>query len=92
MPWRLVENLLAFRCNSGVTPDLGHPPGGGYRSWFLGPSDNNFKIPEAYSRDPETETGSLETVLRVHRIHDALETDDASQPGCPSKEGRRIGI
>ena len=26
------------------------------------------------SRDPETETGNLETEKRVHRIHDSLET------------------
>ena len=26
------------------------------------------------SRDPETETGNLETEKRVHRIHDTLET------------------
>ena len=45
------------------------------------------------SRDPETETGSLETEKRVHRIHDTLETGlhkDASQPGGPHKGGRRI--
>ena len=45
------------------------------------------------SRDPETETGNLETEKRVHRIHGTLETGlnkDASQPGGPHKGGRRI--
>ena len=45
------------------------------------------------SRDPETETGSLETEERAHRIHGTLETGlhkDASQPGGPLKGGRRI--
>ena len=45
------------------------------------------------SRDPETETGNLETEKRVHRIHGTLETGlhkDASQPGGPLKGGRRI--
>ena len=40
------------------------------------------------SRDPETETGNLETEKRVHRIHDTLETGlhkDPSQPGGPHK-------
>ena len=39
------------------------------------------------------ETGILETELRVHRIHDTLETglhEDASQPGGSHKGGRRI--
>ena len=45
------------------------------------------------SRDPETETGKLETEKRVHRIHGTLETGldkDPSQPGGPLKGGRRI--
>ena len=45
------------------------------------------------SRDPETETGNLETEKRVHRIHGTLETGlhkDPSQPGGPHKGGRRI--
>ena len=45
------------------------------------------------SRDPETETGNLETEKRIHRMHDTLETGlrkDASQPGGPHKGGRRI--
>ena len=39
------------------------------------------------SRDPETETGSLEIEKRVHRIHGTLETGlhkDASQHGGPT--------
>ena len=50
-------------------------------------------IPETDSRDPGTETGSLETEKRVHRIHGTLETGlhkDAPQPGGPHKRGRRI--
>ena len=45
------------------------------------------------SRDPETETGNLETEKRVHRIHGTLEAGlhkDAPQPGGPLKGGRRI--
>ena len=30
--------------------------------------DNNSRISEIDSREPETKTGSLETELRVHRI------------------------
>ena len=55
-----------------------------------GPSNNNHRIPETDPRDPETEIGSLETELRVRRIHDTLGTritEDASQPGGPSQEG-----
>ena len=36
--------------------------------------NNNSRIPETDSRDPESETGSLETEKRVHRIQDTLET------------------
>ena len=56
--------------------------------WSPGPSKNNSKILETDSRDPETETGSLKTDLRVHGIHGTLETritDDASQFGGPAK-------
>ena len=45
------------------------------------------------SRDPETETGNLETEKRVHRIHGTLETGlhkDPSQPGGPHKGGQWI--
>ena len=57
---------------------------------FLRPDPGSLR-PD--SRDPETETGNLETEKRVHRIHDTLETGlhkDASQPGGPPKGGRRI--
>ena len=50
---------------------------------------NNSRIPETESRGPETDTGSLETELRVHRTHGTLErriTKRDSQPGGPSKE------
>ena len=39
-----------------------------------GPSNNNSWIPETDSKDPETETGILETEKRVRRIHGTLET------------------
>ena len=45
------------------------------------------------SRDPETETGSLEIEKRVHRIHETLETGlhkDPLQPGGPLKGGQWI--
>ena len=45
-----------------------------------GPSNNNSGIPEADSRDLETETGSLETELRAHGIHDTLETGLSRMP------------
>ena len=51
---------------------------------IIGLRTNNSRIPETNSRDPETEPGSVETELRVHRIHDALEnkiTECPSQPG-----------
>ena len=38
------------------------------------PSNNNSRILETCSRDPETETGGLETEKRVHRVHGTLET------------------
>ena len=49
---------------------------------------NNARIPGTDSRGPETKTGSVETELTLHRIHDTLETritEDASQPGGPSQ-------
>ena len=54
---------------------------------------NNPGSLEPDPRDPETETGNLETEKRVHGIHGTLETGlhkDASQPGGPLKGGRRI--
>ena len=45
------------------------------------------------SRDPETETGSLEIEEMVHRIHGTLDMGlhkNASQPRCSHKGGRRI--
>ena len=36
-------------------------------------SSHNSRILETESRDPETETGSLEIEYRVHRIHGTLE-------------------
>ena len=51
-------------------------------------SNNNSRISETESRDPETETGSLAIERRLHGIHGTLETGlrkDASQPGGPHK-------
>ena len=42
--------------------------------WFLGSSNNNSRIPATDSRVPETEAENLEIELRVHRIHDTLES------------------
>ena len=53
--------------------------------WSPGPSNNNSRIPETDSRDPGTETGSLEIDLRVHRALETRITDDASQAGGPHK-------
>ena len=41
-------------------------------SWALSNTNPGSLKPD--SRDPETETGNLETGKRVHRIHDTLET------------------
>ena len=53
----------------GLTQDPGNPLGGRCIGWFLGLGNNNSRIPETGSRDPETEPGSLETELRVHMAH-----------------------
>ena len=45
----------------------GHP-----RSWDLVTNNPGSLKPD--SRDPETETGNLETERRVHKIHGTLET------------------
>ena len=58
-------------------------------SW-LGPSNKQSRIPETNSRDLETETGSLETEKRVHKIHDTLGTGLQMMPRslvAPHKEG-----
>ena len=44
------------------------------RRFVPGPSNNNSRIPQIDSRDPETKTASLETEKRVHTIHDTWET------------------
>ena len=52
-----------------------------------GPSNNYSRIPE--TRDPETETGNLETGKRVHGIHDTLEKELQMIPrslAAPSRE------
>ena len=65
---------MNFQRDSGVTPDLGTILVGG--KWFGSRALSNT-IPGSLkpdSGDPETETGSLETEKRVHRIHGTLET------------------
>ena len=54
---------------------------------FRVPSNNPGSL-NPDSRDPETETGNLESEKRVHRIHGTLETglhNYPSQPGGPLK-------
>ena len=50
---------------------------------------NWARMPETDSRDSETDPGSLQTELRLHRRHDTMETGSqiSSQLGGPSKEG-----
>ena len=84
---------MTFQGDSGVTPDLGT-----FRveAKCVGPralSNTNPGSLKPDSRDPETETGSLEIEKRVLWIHGTLETGlhkDPSQPGGPHKGGRRI--
>ena len=65
---------MTFQGHPGVTPDPGTNLVGG--KWF-GPQALSNTIPGSLkpdSRDPETETRSLEIEKRVHRIHGTLET------------------
>ena len=65
---------MTFQGDSGVTPDLG--TNRVEANWY-GSGTLVTTIPVSLkpdSRDPETETGSLETEKRVHRIHGTLET------------------
>ena len=73
---------MTFQGDSGVTPDLAPNLVGGKLggSWALGNRIPGFLRPDPGSlrpdsRDPETETGNLETEKRVHRIHDTLELE-----------------
>ena len=72
--WRLASNLMTLQGDSGVTPDPGTFLVGGK---LVHPRALVTTIPGSLKpdfRDPETETGNLETEKRVHRIHDTLET------------------
>ena len=74
LPWRLAWNLMNFQGGPGVTPDPGTFRVGGK---LVHPRAQVTTIPGSLkpdSRDPETETGNLETEKRVHRIHGTLET------------------
>ena len=63
---------MTFQGDSGVTAS--EP------SWPVviclspGPRKNNFRIRETDSRDPETESGSLESEKSVRRTHGTLKT------------------
>ena len=65
---------MTFQSDSGVTPDPGTRQVEGK---CVDPRALVTTIPGSLkpdSRDPETETGSLETEKRVHRIHGSLDT------------------
>ena len=65
---------MTFHGDSGFTPDPA--PEGVEGKWCASGSlvTNNPGSLKPDSRDPETETGNLETEKRVHRIHGTLET------------------
>ena len=84
---------MNFESDSGVTPDPGTFRVGGKLACSRALSNTIPGSLKPDYRDPETETGNLETEKRVHRIHGTLDTGlhkDASQPGGPLKGGRRI--
>ena len=86
---------MTFQGDSGVTPDPATIWVGGKLVAGGSLVTNNPGSLKPDSRDPETETGNLETEKRVHRIHGTLETGlhkDPSQPGGPLKGGRRIFV
>ena len=65
---------MNFHGDSGVIPDPAPRRVGG--KWVACRALSNT-IPGSLkpdSRDPDTETGNLETAKRVHRIHGTLET------------------
>ena len=65
---------MTFEGDSGVTPDPGTFLVGGKLGAGGSLVTNNPGSLKPDSRDPETETGNLETEKRVHRIHGTLET------------------
>ena len=84
---------MNFHGDSGVIPDPETDPGRGQMGTSRALSNTIPGSLKPDSRDPETETGSLETEKTVHRVHGTLETGlhkDAPQPGGPHKGGRRI--
>ena len=87
--------MIDFQSDSGVTPDPGTFLVSGKLVGSRALSNTNPGSLRPDSRDPETETGNLETEKGVDRIHGTLETGlhkDPSQPGGPHKGGRRIAI
>ena len=69
---------MDFHAYPGAAPDPERHPAGWEIDSSPDPSNNNSRIPETDSGDPGTETGSLETELRVHRIHGTVETGSQS--------------
>ena len=65
---------MNFHGDSGVIPDPAPRRVGGNLACSRALSNTNPGSLKPDSRDPETETGNLETEKRVHRIHDTLET------------------
>ena len=65
---------MSFERYFGVTPDLAPRQVGAKLGVSHGPSNNNPRISETDSRDPETETGSFKIEETIHRIHGTLET------------------
>ena len=65
---------MSFQGDSGFTPDLGTIRVDGKLVAGGSLVTNNPGSLKPDSGDPETETGSLETEKRVHRIHGTLET------------------
>ena len=68
LPWRMVWHSMILELRSVCAT-----PSGLQIGWFPGPCNNNCRIPETDSRDPETEIGSLKIKKSVHGTRDALE-------------------
>ena len=66
---------MSLQSDSGVTPDLAPCRVEGKLVSSPGPSNTIPGSLKPDSRDPETETGSLEIEKRAHRIHRTLERD-----------------
>ena len=80
---------MTFQSDSGVIPDPAPRRVDGKLVASRALSNTNPGSLRPDSRDPETETGNLETDLRIHKIHGTLETGlhihNSSQPGAPTR-------